>query len=179
MIDEIWKEIKGLEGLYEVSNRGQVRSMDFYIINSLGRVRFYKSKLRKLTIDKNGYLTIGLHTGLHKIKKVHRLVAQAFISNPENKPQVNHKDGNKSNNNDWNLEWCTNKENKQHAFSTGLTSMEKGEKSHNPKLTDKIVKDIRKRILNGYTLKEVGDLYNISISNVSMIKLNKTWNHIK
>ena len=93
-------------------------------ISNLGRVKNSKTgKIRKRSFDKDGYvLAVIRETGIRKSisKKVHRLVAQYFILNPENKPEVNHKDGNKQNNNIGNLEWATTRENKKHAKKTGL-----------------------------------------------------------
>lgn len=93
-MNEIWRSVKDYEGLYEVSNLGRVRNC------RTGRVlRLWK--------DKYGYLLVGLHKdGVRKHCLVHRLVAQAFLPNPNNLPQVNHKDENKENNRVENLEWC-------------------------------------------------------------------------
>lgn len=105
MIEE-WKPVVGYEGLYEVSSLGRVRSLDrFYY-------RLHKGKVLSPTKDRYGYLTVTLNcNGKSKTIKIHRLVAQAFIENPDNLPQVNHKDENPSNNNVDNLEWCTAKYN--------------------------------------------------------------------
>lgn len=96
--NEIWKPIKGYEGLYEVSNMGRVKSL-----------HFGKEKLLKLQKHKFGYDTLMLHQKEEKPKhfNVHRLVAEAFIPNPDNLPCVNHKDCNTSNSIASNLEWCT------------------------------------------------------------------------
>ena len=95
----IWKDIPGYEGLYQVSNTGQVRSLNY---RQTG-----KTKILKQHTDKNGYKKVGLSkNGKVKTYAVHRLVAKAFISNPNNLPYVNHKDENPSNNAVWNLEWC-------------------------------------------------------------------------
>lgn len=104
MIEEVWKDIKGYEDLYQVSNLGNVKSLNY---NNTG-----KSKLLKLCFDKYGYLQVGLcKNKKHKIYRVHRLVAITFIPNPMNYPVVNHIDEIKENNNVENLEWCTVKYN--------------------------------------------------------------------
>jgi hypothetical protein len=113
---EIWKDIKGYDGLYQVSNLGRVKS---FVIMPNG-------KILKPSIDNVGYSRNTL-TKNKKPKHIytHRLVAQAFIKNPKNKATVNHKDGNKLNNVPSNLEWCTQKENLQHAHKTGLFNFNK------------------------------------------------------
>lgn len=102
--NEEWRPIQGYEGLYEISNMGRVRSIDHYVKNGRG-LRIVSGRILKTTITCNGYEMLRLgKNGKHKA--VHRLVASAFIPNPCNLPDVNHKDENKSNNVVWNLEWC-------------------------------------------------------------------------
>jgi hypothetical protein len=103
-MEEIYKTIKNHPG-YEVSNLGNIMSLNY---NNTGNKKLLKQKLTK-----KGYFTISLNSIKYR---VHRLVAKAFIPNPENKLQINHKDGNKINNNANNLEWCTNSENQLHRF---------------------------------------------------------------
>ena len=107
----MWKDVLGYEGRYEV--------------NTLGQVKATKSgKILSPQLGGNGYYKVGLRKQVGGIKTreiLHRLVATAFIPNPHNKPQVNHIDGNKLNNNVCNLEWVTASENSQHAFDTGLS----------------------------------------------------------
>ena len=109
---EIWKDIKNFEGLYQVSNLGNVRSLDRISVNSYGMPRKLKGHPMKLHLNVYGYLDVGLsNCGAGNIFKVHRLVAEAFIPNPNNLRMVNHKDENKTNNCVDNLEWCNNQYN--------------------------------------------------------------------
>lgn len=118
-MEEIWKDIEGYEGLYQVSNLGKVKSLDRTIITRKGYIQFFKGKMLDYSKRKNncGYYRVSLSG---KEYLVHQLVAKTFILNPYEKSDVNHLDGNKSNNNVENLEWCTHIENMQHAFNSGL-----------------------------------------------------------
>jgi hypothetical protein len=128
--DIIWKAIKGFEGQYEVSNTGLIKSLERQVRNTQSSFRTVKEKLLtqfpSATVD---YLYIPLSQNrVSKKYAVHRIVAEAFCNNPENKPHVNHLDGNKLNNNAYNLEWVTISENHQHAWNTGLCDKEKSYK---------------------------------------------------
>ena len=121
MTFETWKPIAGYEGLYEISNFGRVKSLSKVI----GR-RVKGETLLKVRISPYGYKMVSLcKEGKVFNASIHRLIADAFIPNPENKTQVNHKDGNKLNNDIKNLEWCTPSENINHAYKTGLHDLKK------------------------------------------------------
>lgn len=156
---EMWKKINEYDG-YEISNLGKIRS-------------FKKDKnnfILKQRITKGGYLRITLYkNGMAKKYLVHRLVAQTFIPNPENKPQINHLDGNKQNNKVDNLEWCTNSENQKHAYKTGL---EKPRCPH-PKQVNQY--DLEGNFIKQWdTIKNASRNLNIKDSNISRACKNKS-----
>jgi hypothetical protein len=112
---EIWKDIQGYEGLYQVSNFGNIKS------NCRGNGKFKNERILKLVKTKKGYISVRLlKNKIEKTYLVHRLVGLAFIDNLENKPCINHINGVKTDNNLLNLEWVTYRENNIHAFKTGL-----------------------------------------------------------
>ena len=142
-MNEIWHPCVGYETHYEVSNLGNVRSIERYANNGHNNgFRKLPLKVLKPALGKAGYLLVTLSVdNTQSSQNVHRLVARAFIQNETNKPQVNHKDGNKENNNINNLEWATASENGLHSFRVlGNTTWNKGKKSQAliPSLTARI-----------------------------------------
>ena len=118
---EEWRDIAGYEGKYQVSNLGNVRSVDRTFINTCGVTVTRKGTVLKPNPHRDGYLKVTMHKGGRgNVTVIHRCVANAFIPNEKNLPQVNHKDGNKQNNTVENLEWCTAFDNMNHAKQQGL-----------------------------------------------------------
>jgi len=150
---------------YEVSNLGNIRSY-----------RIYKNgKLLKHRIS-NGYNRVMLNK---KNKMVHRLLAQAFIPNPENKPCINHINGIRNDNRVENLEWVTISENNKHAYDTGLKPPIFGENHYSTTLTKQNVIEIIKLLkTTNLFYKEIAKLFNTSISTVARLKHKKTWKHL-
>lgn len=184
MIGEVWKSLNGVVengDHYEVSNLGRVRSIDRTIVNALGRTCFFKSKMIKGRDNEDGYRYVGLAlNGKTKTLYVHRLVALAFIPNPENKPEVNHCDGVKSNNHVDNLEWSTTHENIVHARVTGLNKGNgvKGSQHGNARLTEKDVIEIKRLLSNKEKQKVIAQMFGVKECTISQINTGKKWKHI-
>jgi hypothetical protein len=160
-MQEIFKDVVGYEGLYQVSNLGNVRSL-----------RYHKFKLLNLRKSIYGYTLVDLYS--NKIKRtfnVHRLVAITFIDNPNNKREVNHINGIKHDNRLENLEWNTREENREHAKKTGLIN-NKGVNNHQCKLKEY---DIIKIKNDNRPQSKIAKDFNISQTQVSRIKTNKRW----
>lgn len=171
---EIWKPIAGYEGIYEVSNLGRIKSLSRPTTNKIQP--FVSERILKTRIGKTGYEIVGLSKdGGQKTCKVHRLVASAFCDNPLNKPHINHKNGIKTDNNSYNLEWVTASENAMHAISLGLFQPSTGESSKAAKITAKQANYIREQILKDIPLNEISASTNIPLNIVSSIRLGKTW----
>ena len=180
---EIWKDVIGFEGAYQVSNFGNAKSVDRKVKHNFGGLALKKGKLLKLIPDKDGYLRVNLKRQQKTNNRiVHRLVASAFIDNPENKPQVNHKNGIKNDNRVENIEWCTTFENRQHAYDTGLQNSftRQGEKNNFNKLREEDVRGIRLLYnkKNGFTQKRLSEIYGVTQSCVWNIIKNKTWKQL-
>ena len=163
---EIWKDIPNYEGLYQVSNLGNIKSLNY--------LRTGKEVVLRPRLNGNGYYRAVLsNQGKVKNKYVHRLVMLAFVG--ESELTVNHKNGVKTDNRLENLEYCTRSENMQHAFNTGLSP--RGENHYKAKLTRSCVEKI-KYGHKGMLQREIADIYGITQRQVSAIRLGKKWKHI-
>ena len=149
--DEVWKDFNG----YHVSNFGRVKSF-----------KRGKQMILKPMVDKKGYLSVALYKdGVRKYFYVHRLVARAFIPNPENKREVNHIDGHPLNNHVSNLEWCTQSENRQHAYDIGL----------NKSRVSKAQAEYIRNNPDNLNLVQLADLFGVCQTSISEIQLGKIW----
>lgn len=171
---EIWKDVTGYEGLYQVSSMGRVRSV-MRVVSKTNCTQKLNGKILSLTTNSHGYIAVSLHKNKkRKTMKLHRLVAIEFVVNKYNKQYINHIDGNKTNNMPSNLEWATPSENNQHAYDTGLKSPDNSDGS---KLSYKLAYEIRGKINNGDSQRLLSHEYGVSEATISMIKTNKIWIH--
>jgi len=175
---EEWKNVPDYEHV-EVSNCGNVRTIDRMIINKLGHEYLIKGKPLKSKPNPAGYLRVSLNKDGHgKREYVHRLVAQLFIGDCPENYQVNHKDGNKLNNHVDNLEYVTMSQNIKHAFQTGLTQ-NKGEDHYKSSLTAEQVLEIRQLYKSGeYSQRELAKVFGVSRGCIKDIVNRKNWRHI-
>lgn len=173
---EEWKAIPGFEGVYSVSNLGRIRREKYSNLSSA--CRNHEGILKPFK-DPKGYLRVDLGSGINKCRrKVHRIVACAFIDNPLVKPEVNHKNGIKNDNRSVNLEWATTKENCTHSFSELGRQNLKGESQGCSKLRNEDVPKIRNLLNSGMNCCHVSKLYGVSPAAIWYIKQGKHWNHI-
>ncbi|MCH7909830.1 MAG: HNH endonuclease [Candidatus Hydrogenedentes bacterium] len=167
-MSERWKDVSGYD--YEVSDHGRVRRTKTIPQSPAGRLLGYVSSW--------GYRKVDLSRGGRKQEAlVHRLVAMAFISNPNDLPEINHIDGDKLNNHVTNLEWVTNLKNVHHAYASGL--MQKGERNGSARLTDAKVLAARRRYVRGGSLRAMACEYGVAINTITRAVRGKTWKHVR
>lgn len=180
MMKEVWKPIPCYEGLYEGSNLGRVKSLPRYVTNTkYGSSRLVRERLLTPCFDTRGYVQYTLSKKqVVRSKRAHRIVAELFIPNPNNLPEVNHRDGNKLNNRVDNLEWCTRKENNDHRINI-LGNLPRGEEIHNSKLKSDDIPTIRGLHKAGMSCNKIAKIYSISASSIQLIVKHESWGHIQ
>lgn len=165
---DIWRPVSEFEGQYMVNQNGDIYSAK-------------KKIIRKPVLGNNGYYHVMLKSnGIRKSFMVHRIVAMAFIANPDNKKTVNHKDGNKLNNNVSNLEWCSLQDNIAHGFANGLLMPPKvkhGSEHRAAIFNDVEIEKIRALRGQGLKLREIAAIYNCHLSTIHCITKNKHYVH--
>jgi len=167
---EIWKDIKGYERYYQVSNLGNVKSLTRRSKHYKGGEKTTHERILKPT-SKSGYCSIALcKNGRAETCLIHRLMGKAFLPNPENKRTINHLNGIKTDNRIENLEWATYKENMNHAFDTGIRT-----RFFRNKITEKQVKEIKNSKL---IQTKLASKYNLTQANISAIVNYKSWKYI-
>lgn len=177
---EIWKSIPGFEGYYEASTFGNIRSLDRYceLDGRWGRyTRFKPGKMMTPKFDGRGlYLMIVLSKdGVTKKYLVHRLIAMTFVDNPNNLPEVNHIDENKTNNRPENLEWCDHKYNNN--YGSKATSS-RGQKNSQNKFSEDMIKEIKRLYKHGdpeFGTMGLSKKFGISAPHISAIIHGKRW----
>lgn len=177
---EVWKDILDYEKLYQVSTLSRVRSLSRYKKGKIGNLIFIEGQIMLPSLATNGYPQITLSkNGKSKIFRIHRLMAIAFIPNPENKKEVNHINGIKTDNRIENLEWATKSENAFHAFQTGLHIPHncKGTKNGRAKLSEEDVKEII-ALLPFKKNSELGPTYGLTPETISAIRTGRLWKNI-
>lgn len=182
-IEEKWLDVKGYEGLYQVSNTGKIRSVDRLILKNNNRHAWFQGQVLKPATNRNGYSRIVLSKDKEKkTLSVHRLMAIAFIPNPLNHKQVNHINGIKDDNRLENLEWCTPSENILHAYRTGLGHSGlkgcNGERHPSSKLKTQDVLKIKQLLREKQTNVAIASKFNISEKAISDIRIKRTWSHL-
>jgi len=168
-VSEQWRDIGGYEGVYQVSDHGRVRRT--------GRGRGAKvGRILRPSLSR-GYPHVQLYMHQQQdTRRIHRLVAEAFLPNPRGCEDVNHKNGDKADNSVDNLEWCTRSENHRHAFRTGIRKRQVGEDASGAKLMWAEVGKIRDRYATGhYSWRELAELFHVTHTTIGNIVRNRTW----
>lgn len=180
-MEEIWKDIIGFEGVYQISNSGRLKSLDRILtFMRLGKIDYIKRKSRILNpgLNTGGYYHVKLTFGNKKeVHRVHRLVALHFLDNPDSLNIVNHIDSDKTNNRVNNLEWCTEEHNRNHARNIFNDSVY-GESCKKSKLTEEQVREIKRNGMQDKSCVEIGSLYNVSEDTIRRILNGKSWRHV-
>jgi hypothetical protein len=181
-MNEIWNFLENSDNQYQISNAGRFKSIfrRRYCGKNKGLKIVYSDHLYSLYCN-NGYMQVTFsQKNFQKTEKIHKLVAKYFIPNPNNYPEINHKNGISIDNRVENLEWCNRQQNMQHAHKMGLMNMEKGEERYNVKLTEAKVKEIRKlRKENKIPTRKLAKMFEVSRSTIIDILTKRRWKHVE
>lgn len=179
--ESIWRPVEGYEGIYEVSSAGEVKSLPRlkYCGHKGSPPQKVLGRTLKISEDRLGYSRVKLSKdGTSNLKYLHRIIASAFIEPIAGKTEVNHIDGDKSNNALKNLEWVNRSENMKHNFSIGISQARRGDDNNKAKLSWDSVKKIRKLYSDGVSQKDLSEKFEVTIANISCIVNHKTWKEI-
>lgn len=179
----IYKDVVGYEGLYKVTNTGEIYSYQkqregYSYLAKRKTSRLYKEIKMKQSFSNNYMIVVLRKDGKYKTCGVHRLVANAFIDNPDKKPIVNHIDFNTKNNRVENLEWCTQYENVHHTMNNNRDKYCSGEENYRAKIKNNQIKDIFSFKKSGMTNKEIAKIYTVNESIISKILNRKTYKNV-
>lgn len=181
-LEEVWRDFVEYPERYQVSNLGRVRSKSFLKMgrNINGEFSFMtKPKILKPFKNEDGYKQVRLQRdGVKLTRRVHRVVAEAFIPNPERKETVNHINSIRDDNRVENLEWATHQENVRHSYDSGVRT-NKGEKHPRAVLTEDIVRDVRRRYFEGESIRDISALYGVKYDTLWAAISGKNWSHVK
>lgn len=182
-MNKIWKPVPGFEKTHIISTMGRVASLPRDYVShtptGLKCMKHVDGKILKQRLGNTGYFRVALSVmGTIKEMSIHRLIAMAFIPNPNGFPQINHIDGCKVHNIADNLEWCSASKNQLHAIALGLTKISFGSDRAFAKLTDDDVREIRNQISDGITQWKIAKAFGVCPSKITFIKQGKAWKHV-
>lgn len=176
---EQWIDVKGYEGYYQISDLGRVRALERTIIDINKKPRNRSGRILRVHPGGDRYLNVRLcKNGITKNYRVHRLVAIAFLPNPDNLPVVNHLDADILNNTPSNLEWCTTADNNWHTVAMGRRNDTIGSKHHFSIITEKQAEAILLLGRAGMSRKDIAEAFGISRGIVKNVQNGNTWKHI-
>ncbi len=176
---EEWRDVKNYEGLYQVSNKGRVKSFPRIVIDKKhGREYYKEGRMLSLCLS-TGYVVVGLHKdGVSKMSSVHKLVLEAFVGPRPEGMEGCHNDGNWKNNNLENLRWDTHKGNHQDRIRHGTSN--RGEKHGNALCNEEMVIEIRRLYATGnHLMKELGEIFGLTENCIRQIVKGLTWKHVE
>jgi hypothetical protein len=181
MSEEIWKDIPDYEGVYQVSNFGNVKSLERYVVGGKGKRQLVPERILKQTSDSYGYRVVSLCDSVAgkstKVKKVHRLVLRAFIGDSDR--MGCHGDGDTANNYLTNLRYGTAQDNADDRYRHGKKVGASGSRNGMAKLTEEAVGGIKTLISEGkLSCLKIANMFEVSAETVRKIKIGKTWSHI-